>query len=140
MVVLTKQKSELMSELDDLTKQKSELEGNLEATIRRIELEGEDLTRKQNELEERIREIKPELIPGLLEDEIKEVRGVLFPSDSTLPSSRVGQDGALQLQADEFSKSIESTESELKEVEAELKKLLDTHADGEELIAKSVRN
>jgi hypothetical protein len=49
------------------------------------------------------------LIQGLTEEENRELEGVLNPSDSVDPQSRIGDNGALQIQADHIQETLNRT-------------------------------
>ena len=53
------------------------------------------------------------MVPGLSSNEVKLLRGVLFPTDTTGVSTRIGRRGALRIQADNFSEPIGYTKRDL---------------------------
>ena len=61
--------------------------------------------------------INNDVIRGLSPNEIRELRGVLFPGDTIDPKTRIGHEGALQKQIDHISETIGYTERELDRTE-----------------------
>ena len=69
-------------------------------------------TNNQLEWEDDNGNINKDVIHGLSPNEIRELRGVLFPRDTTDLNSRIGPEGALQKQIDHISETIGYTERE----------------------------
>ena len=91
--------------------QSKEEQTEREKTVRKMPMV--DTESNKLEWENEFDTIDPKVVPGLTPKETTEVRGVLFPSKSIDPKSRIGPDGMLQQQIDHISETIGYTEREL---------------------------
>ena len=77
-------------------------------------------------------------IHGLTEQENGELSGVLNPGPSTLCSTRIGDDGALQIQVDHFKKSLEDAREAINGYRKSINEVVDATSKSRKRFAKRV--